>query len=102
MIMTVLCILALLAGAASAAEIRVGIVGLDTSHAPAFTRILNDKSDPDHVPGAKVVASFRRAAPISPPAEIGWANTRLNCATNSAWKSSPIFQLSAQKSTPSC
>ena len=25
-----------------AAEIKVGIIGLDTSHSPAFTRILND------------------------------------------------------------
>ena len=63
MILTLLCILALLAGAASAAEIRVGIIGLDTSHAPAFTRILNDKLNPDHVPGAKVVAAFPGGSP---------------------------------------
>lgn len=40
------------------AEIRVGLVGLDTSHATAFTKILNDPADPNHVPGARVVAAF--------------------------------------------
>ena len=40
------------------AEIKVGIIGTDTSHVPAFTRLLNDPSRPDHVPGAKVVAAY--------------------------------------------
>ncbi len=40
------------------AQIKVGIIGLDTSHAPAFTRILNDPADKNHVPGAKVVAAY--------------------------------------------
>jgi len=43
--------------------IKVGIVGTDTSHALAFTRILNDPSRPDHVPGAKVVAAFKGGSP---------------------------------------
>lgn len=43
----------------AAAQIRVGMIGLDTSHVIAFTRILNDPDDPDHVPGAKVVAAFK-------------------------------------------
>jgi len=37
-------------------ELRIGIIGLDTSHVPAFTRLLNDSDDPYHVPGARVVA----------------------------------------------
>ena len=41
------------------AQIRVGIVGTDTSHVPAFTRLLNDPSAPDHVPGARVVAAYK-------------------------------------------
>ena len=53
----------LFVGLVSAADIKVGIIGLDTSHSPAFTRILNDKSDPDHVPGAKVVAAFPGGSP---------------------------------------
>ena len=38
--------------------IRVGMVGLDTSHCPTFTRLLNDENDVYHVPGAKVVGAF--------------------------------------------
>jgi hypothetical protein len=52
-----LCLLAL-AGLAGA-EIRLGIVGTDTSHAIAFTQILNDSTSPDHVPGARVVAAYK-------------------------------------------
>lgn len=37
-------------------EIRIGIIGFDTSHVPAFTKIINDISDPFHVPGGKVIA----------------------------------------------
>lgn len=40
------------------ADLRVGLIGLDTSHATAFTKILNDPAAPDHVPGARVVAAF--------------------------------------------
>ena len=39
-------------------EIKVGIIGLDTSHCPAFTRILNDAQHEYHVPGAHVVGAF--------------------------------------------
>ncbi len=39
-------------------EIRVGMVGLDTSHCPAFTGILNDAGHDYHVPGAQVVAAY--------------------------------------------
>jgi hypothetical protein len=44
-------------------EIRVGIIGTDTSHVTAFTRLLNDKNDPNHVPGARVVAAFKGGSP---------------------------------------
>lgn len=47
------------AAVAHAEDIRVGIIGLDTSHVIAFTKVLNDKDDPKHVPGAKVVAAFK-------------------------------------------
>jgi predicted dehydrogenase len=43
--------------------IRVGLIGLDTSHAGAFTQLLNDPSRPDHVPGARVVAAFKGGSP---------------------------------------
>jgi hypothetical protein len=49
--------------ARSAEEIRVGIIGLDTSHCTAFTEMMNDASHKDHVPGAKVVAAFKGGSP---------------------------------------
>lgn len=44
---------------ALAADIRVGIIGTDTSHATAFTKVLNDPASPEHIPGARVVAAFK-------------------------------------------
>jgi len=41
------------------ADLRLGIVGTDTSHVVAFTKILNDASQPDHVPGARIVAAYK-------------------------------------------
>jgi hypothetical protein len=51
------------AAGAQPPEIRVGIIGTDTSHATAFTRLLNDRTDPNHVPGARVVAAFKGGSP---------------------------------------
>src|SRR5271157_5040155 len=45
------------------AELRLGIVGTDTSHAVAFTAILNDASKPDHLTGARVVAAYKGGSP---------------------------------------
>ncbi|MCI0534431.1 MAG: Gfo/Idh/MocA family oxidoreductase, partial [Verrucomicrobiales bacterium] len=44
---------------AHAAELRLGIIGLDTSHVTAFTELLNNPAAKDHVPGAKVVAACK-------------------------------------------
>ncbi len=41
------------------AELKLGLIGLDTSHVIAFTKVLNDKKNKSHVPGAKVVAAFK-------------------------------------------
>jgi len=46
--------------------LRIGIVGLDTSHVTAFTQLLNDESAPYHVPGGKVVAAFPGGSPDWP------------------------------------
>jgi predicted dehydrogenase len=46
-----------------AGVIRVGLIGLDTSHAGAFTQLLNDTARADHVPGARVVAAFKGGSP---------------------------------------
>lgn len=52
-----------LATAACAADLRLGIVGTDTSHAREFTRILNDPNDKDHVAGARVIAAWEGGSP---------------------------------------
>jgi len=44
---------------AYAADLRLGIVGTDTSHATAFAKILNDPASPDYVPGARIVAAYK-------------------------------------------
>jgi hypothetical protein len=48
---------------ARAGELRIGIVGLDTSHVIAFTSLINDEKSKDHVPGGKVVAAFKGGSP---------------------------------------
>lgn len=47
------------AQAQSKAPIKVGIIGLDTSHVIAFTRALNDPSDKNYIPGFRVVAAYK-------------------------------------------
>ena len=44
-------------------ELCVGIIGFDTSHVPAFTKSLNDTTDPFHIPGAKVKYGFPSFSP---------------------------------------
>jgi len=45
---------------AHSADLRVGIIGTDTSHVPAFTQMLNSADGAkDHVPGARVVAAYK-------------------------------------------
>jgi hypothetical protein len=56
-------VLAVAAAAASFGQIRVGIIGTDTSHVPAFTRALNDSKYADYIPGAKVVAAYKGGSP---------------------------------------
>lgn len=48
---------------ADAKPVRIGLIGLDTSHAGAFTQLLNDPSRADHVPGARIVAAFKGGSP---------------------------------------
>ncbi|UCF39461.1 MAG: Gfo/Idh/MocA family oxidoreductase [Acidobacteriota bacterium] len=54
-----------LASTASAQNdpIKVGMIGLDTSHVTAFTEILNDPNHPNHVPGTRVVAGYKGGSP---------------------------------------
>jgi hypothetical protein len=57
---------ALLTGSVIAAEIRIGIVGCDTSHVIAFTDTWNNPTAKGHVPGARVVAAFPGGSPDIP------------------------------------
>jgi hypothetical protein len=54
----------------SAAEIRLGLIGLDTSHVTAFTETLNNPKARDHVAGARVVAAFKGGS-ADIPSSIG-------------------------------
>lgn len=43
--------------------LRIGLIGLDTSHAPAFVRLLNNPSEPHHVSGGRIAAAFPGGSP---------------------------------------
>lgn len=65
------------AALANSADLRLGIIGTDTSHVTAFTNSLNDAAAPDHVPGAKVVAAYKGGS-----SEIESSRTRIDRFTN--------------------
>lgn len=43
--------------------IRIGMIGLDTSHCLHFARMLNEPDDPKHVPGCRVVLVYPKGSP---------------------------------------
>jgi len=45
------------AESAGGPAVKLGVIGLDTSHAPAFVKLYNLADDPQHVPGCRVVAA---------------------------------------------
>lgn len=47
-------------------NLRLGIIGLDSSHSEQFTLRLNDPANPSHIPGARVVAAFPTSSPDLP------------------------------------
>lgn len=57
--------------------IRIGMIGLDTSHCRAFTRIINDSTYEDHIPGAKVVVAYKGGSP-----DVEASYTRIDKFTN--------------------
>ena len=48
------------------ADLRIGIIGCDTSHVTAFTEVLNNPEAKGHVPGGKVVAAYKGGSPDIP------------------------------------
>ena len=57
--------------------LKVGLIGLDTSHAPAFTKLLNDETSDEHVAGATVVTAFAGGSP-----DVEASYTRVEQYTN--------------------
>lgn len=53
---------------ASATEIRVGIIGLDTSHSPSYARLINE-TDSSSLAGIQVVAAYPKGNPNLEPGE---------------------------------
>lgn len=47
-------------------DLRIGIIGCDTSHVIAFTELLNNPQAKNHVPGGRIVAAFRGGSPDLP------------------------------------
>lgn len=43
--------------------LKIGMIGLDTSHVSIFSNMLHDKTHPYHVPGARVTAAFPGGSP---------------------------------------
>jgi len=42
-----------------ATDLRIGVIGCDTSHVTAFTETLNDPQAKNHIPGGRVVAAYQ-------------------------------------------
>lgn len=53
----------LLPAFAAAADLRLGMVGMDTGHSIDFTELLNNPAAKGHVPGARVVAAYKVSSP---------------------------------------
>ncbi len=52
-------IFSLCAALSYSADLRIGIIGTDTSHVIAFAKVLNDPTNKSHIPGAKIVAAYK-------------------------------------------
>jgi Oxidoreductase family, NAD-binding Rossmann fold len=59
----VVLILLMITAPLAAADLRLGIIGTDTSHVIAFARVLNDSTSSDHVLGARVVTAWKGGSP---------------------------------------
>lgn len=53
-----------------AADLKIGIIGTDTSHVTAFTDLLNNPNAPGHLEGARVVAALKSGS-ADIPSSIG-------------------------------
>ncbi|MCE5266575.1 MAG: Gfo/Idh/MocA family oxidoreductase [Planctomycetaceae bacterium] len=51
------------AAAENETPLRAGIIGVDTSHATEFTKVLNDPKSPEELAGVRVVAAYPGGSP---------------------------------------
>jgi predicted dehydrogenase len=51
--------------------LRIGIIGCDTSHSVEYAARLNDSSNPDHIPGARITVACPTMSPDMP-----WSRNR--------------------------
>lgn len=56
--------------------LRIGMIGLDTSHSVEFTARLNHPDHPQHVPGGRVTAAFPTFSP-----DMAWSRDRVETFT---------------------
>lgn len=49
-----------------AADLRLGLIGTDTSHVTAFAQVLNDPKSPLHVAGGRITGAFKGGSPDLP------------------------------------
>jgi hypothetical protein len=54
------------ATAAPGADLRIAMLGLDTSHTVSFAKLLNDPANPGHVAGARIVTGWKGGSPDVP------------------------------------
>ncbi|SFD76791.1 Predicted dehydrogenase [Bacillus sp. OV194] len=43
--------------------LKIGMIGLDTTHCPAFTDLLNNEKNPHYIKGGKIVAAYPGGSP---------------------------------------
>ena len=70
--------------AALGADLRLGIIGCDTSHAVAFTETLNNPEAKGHIPGGKVVAAYKGGS-ADIPSSISRVEEILEDAAGEIW-----------------
>ena len=75
-----------------AADLRLGLVGTDSSHVTAFAAAFNDSSSPQHVAGARIVAAYRGGSPDLPSSRdrIDNFTTQLHDKYGVRWQITPV------------
>ena len=58
-------------------DIKIGIIGLDTSHVIAFTDIINNKETLTMYPAGKSRQLFREGHPVLISVSTGWKDIRM-------------------------